>query len=48
MMATVKIGDRTRTAEAVDESANGSVDRSTCDYSLYGTSRRRDFIFSVH
>lgn len=43
----MKILGRARAPEAVDDTVNGSVDRSTCDYSLYGTSKRRDFIFSV-
>jgi hypothetical protein len=48
MMATAKVLDRARAPEAVDDAVNGSVDRSACDYNLYGTSKRRDFIFSVH
>ncbi|MGB6950823.1 MAG: hypothetical protein WBE15_02630 [Candidatus Cybelea sp.] len=48
MMALAKVLDRARAPEAVDDALNGGVDRSTCDYSLYGTSKRRDFIFSVH
>ncbi|HEV3090491.1 MAG TPA: hypothetical protein VGX91_03505 [Candidatus Cybelea sp.] len=47
MMATTKVLDRSRAPEAVDDTVNGSVHESTCDYNLYGTSRRRDFIFSV-
>jgi hypothetical protein len=46
-MATTKILDKARAPAAVDDSVNGSVDESTCDYGLYGTSRKKDFIFSV-
>jgi hypothetical protein len=30
-----------------DAVAHSGVDRSACDYQIFGTSRRRDFIFSV-
>ncbi len=46
-MAITKVLDRARAPAEVDDSVNGSVNKSTCDYSLYGTSRRGDFIFRV-
>jgi hypothetical protein len=46
-MGTTRILGKTRAPGAVDDSINGSVDQSTCSYSLYGTSRARNFIFSV-
>lgn len=46
-MPTTKILDKPRAPAGVDDSVDGCVDRSTCDYGLYGTSRRRAFIFSV-
>ena len=46
-MATTKVLDKARAPAAVDDSVNGSVDQSTCDYGLYGTSKRSGLILSV-
>ncbi len=46
-MSTTKTMNAARGPAEVDDSVNGSVDCRTCNYTLYGTSRVRDFIFSV-
>jgi hypothetical protein len=49
MKATIKRNPPALAPDEADDSdiTRGGVDRTECDYSIFGTSRRKDFIFKV-
>ena len=47
IMTTAKASRLPQPPSATHDELGGGVDDSVCDYGLYGTSRRRDFIFKV-